>query len=163
MKIQNLLISKESPAQEEVAKPRKIKASKPNLTNQERLIIYELLKQNSFNGKLPRGILADISERFGVKPRTISRIWHQGQESLRSGLQYPNVCSRIKINSGRKKNSSKIMVIRDYNTLTMSNSSSSSVSSDSGKSNIDSNKLASSVNKYFGLYQTYTTNNPLYK
>ncbi|KXN66647.1 hypothetical protein CONCODRAFT_11455, partial [Conidiobolus coronatus NRRL 28638] len=56
------------------------KVQKPNLTNSERQKIYDLLNRSSFNGKLPRGILSEISLRFKVKPRTISRIWHQGQE-----------------------------------------------------------------------------------
>jgi hypothetical protein len=79
------------------------KVQKPNLTNSQRQKIYDLLNRSSFNGKLPRGILSEVSLRFKVKPRTISRIWHQGQESVASGKE-ANVSSRIKLKSGRKKN-----------------------------------------------------------
>jgi hypothetical protein len=79
------------------------RVQKPNLTNSERQKIYDLLNRSSFNGKLPRGILSEVSLRFKVKPRTISRIWHQGQESVASGKE-ADVCSRIKLKSGRKKN-----------------------------------------------------------
>jgi hypothetical protein len=79
------------------------KVQKPNLTNSERQKIYDFLNRCSFNGKLPRGILSEVSLRFKVKPRTISRIWHQGQESIASGKE-ANVSSRIKLKSGRKKN-----------------------------------------------------------
>jgi hypothetical protein len=87
----------------------RIKQNKPNLTDIERESIYSLLNKYSFNGKLPRGILGEISSQFGVKPRTISRIWHQGQESIRKGFIRPNVCSKIKFNSGRKKSCTDVM------------------------------------------------------
>jgi hypothetical protein len=80
------------------------KIQKPNLTNSERQKIYDLLNQSSFNGKLPRGMLTEMSLRFKVRPRTISRIWIQGKKSVASGKEV-NVSSRIKLKSGRKKNS----------------------------------------------------------
>jgi hypothetical protein len=79
------------------------KNQKPNLTNLERKQIYYLLSERSYEGKLPKGIITHLSLQFNVNPRTISRIWKQGQRSISDGLQYPNVESRIKFKSGRKK------------------------------------------------------------
>jgi hypothetical protein len=105
MKIEFLLATNTSTTISSVLKKyRKQKQNKPNLTDKERAIIYSLLKQSAFNGRLPRGVLGEISQRFGVKPRTVSRIWQQGEESIRRGFMYPNVRSKIKFNSGRKKN-----------------------------------------------------------
>jgi hypothetical protein len=79
-------------------------SQKPNLTDLERRFIYQFLSERSHEGKLPKGIAAHLSSKFSVTPRTISRIWQQGQRSISDGLPYANVESRIKFKSGRKKN-----------------------------------------------------------
>ncbi|KXN66646.1 hypothetical protein CONCODRAFT_73542 [Conidiobolus coronatus NRRL 28638] len=56
------------------SKNLRIKQHKPNLTDSERESIYNLLNQYSVKGKLPRGLLGEISVRFGVKPRTDAKI-----------------------------------------------------------------------------------------
>jgi hypothetical protein len=130
MKLEYLLIPTDAtPAYSmQIFKNYKIKQQKPNLTDRERESIYSQLSQYSVNGKLPRGLLGEISSQFGVKPRTISRIWHQGQESIRQGFKSANVCSRIKFNSGRKKSYTGSVIklyqdnlslkkCRDYNNL----------------------------------------------
>jgi hypothetical protein len=104
MKIEYLLI--QSSVSNTIPDTRIIKQAKRNLSDYERESIYTILNQNSSHGKLPRGILSEISKRFGVKPRTISRIWYQGQESIKRGYRSPIVCSRIKFKSGRKKSTS---------------------------------------------------------
>jgi hypothetical protein len=107
MKLEYLLLPSDTTFNTSIAnstsKNLRIKKHKPNLTDAERESIYNILSKYSVKGKLPRGLLREISIRFGVKPRTISRIWHQGQKSIKLGFKSADVCSRIKFNSGRKK------------------------------------------------------------
>jgi hypothetical protein len=86
------------------------KSQKPNLTDLERRQIYQILSGCSFNGKLPKGIVSHLGSEFNVTPRTISRIWKQGQISITSGLPYADVESKIKFKSGRKKFCSSLVL-----------------------------------------------------
>jgi hypothetical protein len=86
------------------------KCQKPNLTDLERRQIYQILSERSFNGKLPKGIISYLGSEFNVTPRTISRVWKQGQISIASGYPYANVESRIKLKSGRKKTCSSLVL-----------------------------------------------------
>lgn len=72
--------------------------NKRELTDEQRRMIYDDLQYHSGNGKLKRGMIKCISEKFSVSTQTVSKIWKRGQSTRPS-----NVLSLKKGQVGRKK------------------------------------------------------------
>lgn len=74
-----------------------------NLTNETRQSILEALLRRFKDNKLPRGAIQDIAEQFNVYRKTVGRIWSRAKECYAKGMNFADVRSRIKGNSGRKR------------------------------------------------------------
>ncbi|XP_022013709.1 uncharacterized protein LOC110913170 [Helianthus annuus] len=59
--------------------------TKPRLTNSERRTIYEVILEQSNDGKLKYGSISDVASHFSVSTRTVSRIWHQARFQVQHG------------------------------------------------------------------------------
>ncbi|KAL6564551.1 hypothetical protein OROMI_016001 [Orobanche minor] len=70
------------------------------LTNEERRIIYLALLSKSVDGKLRKGTTRDISQKFSVSTRTITRIWTQSKNTINGVV---DVSHRKTKNCGRKR------------------------------------------------------------
>ncbi|XP_057443966.1 uncharacterized protein LOC130736137 [Lotus japonicus] len=68
------------------------------LSNEERMAVYHILHQNSFNGRLKKGVIDFVASTFSVSRTTILRIWRCSKES-----DLHDVSQRKPRNSGRKR------------------------------------------------------------
>lgn len=76
--------------------------AKKNLSNEERVDIFQTLLRKSENGKLKNGELSIVASSFGVCSKTISRIWKRGLRLMVNGSTV-DVSSRILGKKGRQK------------------------------------------------------------
>lgn len=76
--------------------------AKKNLSNEERVDIFQTLLRKSENGKLKKGELSIVASSFGVCSKTISRIWKRGLRLMVNGSTV-DVSSRILGKKGRQK------------------------------------------------------------
>lgn len=79
---------------------------KPNLTDDQRLAAYHMMLEMQIPekpGKLKRGALKLVAEKFKVTSDTISAIWKRGQQSIAEGKIVADCSSKIQLKSGRKK------------------------------------------------------------
>ncbi|XP_057418948.1 uncharacterized protein LOC130713174 [Lotus japonicus] len=68
------------------------------LSNEERTAVYHILHQNSFNGRLKKGVIDSVASTFSVSRTTILRIWRHSKES-----DLHDVSQRKPRNCGRKR------------------------------------------------------------
>ncbi|MFI5421695.1 MAG: hypothetical protein ACHQ1H_12070 [Nitrososphaerales archaeon] len=76
---------------------------KKNFTNEERRAIYEFLLSRGIDGKLKFGSLKEAAKHFQCSSRTVSRVWHRGQQSIVNRSLAADVSARIRGHSGRKQ------------------------------------------------------------
>ncbi len=57
-----------------------------NTPNEVMKQVYQALLARSTNGKLKKHDTTEVAAQFGVKLRTVQRIWHDGKESLAQGI-----------------------------------------------------------------------------
>lgn len=78
------------------------KKKKKNLTNKQRIAIFQDLLKECENGKLKRGKLGTLATLFGVSTKTISRIWSRGKWFITNGFM-ADVSTRFVGRVGRKR------------------------------------------------------------
>ena len=74
---------------------------KHDYSNHVRQQVYQALLMRSKNGKLGKNDTTIVGQQFGVKIRTVQRIWEQGKEQLAQNIPV-NVHNRKRGRSGRK-------------------------------------------------------------
>lgn len=70
--------------------------------NELRRLIYQALLARSTNGKLKRHVTREVAELFGVRLRTVQRLWQRGKSSLDQGIPV-DICNRKRGTAGRKQ------------------------------------------------------------
>jgi hypothetical protein len=75
--------------------------TKHNYSDRVRQQVYQTLLMRSKNGKLSKQDTTIVSNQFGVKIRTVQRIWKQGKNQLAQNIPVV-VHNRKKGRSGRK-------------------------------------------------------------
>lgn len=83
--------------------------------------MYQALLARSTNGKLKRHVTKEVAELFGVRHRTLQRLWQQGKSSLDQGNPV-DVSSRKRGRAGRKRvpldlESLRNVALKDRTTL----------------------------------------------
>ncbi|KAL6508986.1 hypothetical protein OROHE_021545 [Orobanche hederae] len=86
---------------DESADDRLSRSGKRELSNDERQLIHLALLKRSVNGKLRKGTIIEIAQKFSKSPRTISRIWMRVKNSSPNGQA--DVHHRKTKNCGRKR------------------------------------------------------------
>ncbi|OWZ09535.1 hypothetical protein PHMEG_00017755, partial [Phytophthora megakarya] len=81
---------------------------KPNLTDDERLVMADfLLKHSQGEARLPRAVITAAADKFNVHRNTVSRIWNQMKVAMDAGASSEVVLkqalSKKRGNCGRKK------------------------------------------------------------
>ena len=74
---------------------------KHDYSNHVRQQVYQALLMRSKNGKLGKHGTTIVGDQFGVKIRTVQRIWQQGKEQLVQNIPV-NVPNRKRGRAGRK-------------------------------------------------------------
>jgi hypothetical protein len=88
-------------------------ATKPNLTDDARVGVYQYLLSRSIDGQLRHGSLKDAAIRFNISAKTVSRIWNRGRSSANETTGASDVQSRKKGNVGRKRKEIDLQVVKD--------------------------------------------------
>ena len=57
-----------------------------NLTDKEHCSVYQAILMRSVDDVPQKGALGEVACLFGINLKTISQIWHQGQQSLAAGV-----------------------------------------------------------------------------
>ncbi|XP_023760264.1 uncharacterized protein LOC111908693 [Lactuca sativa] len=60
--------------------------TKKNTTIAQRQTIFQVLLQESLDGRLKKGSASEVASLFSVSKRTVSRIWRQGKNQVDQGL-----------------------------------------------------------------------------
>ncbi|KAH7835594.1 hypothetical protein Vadar_027734 [Vaccinium darrowii] len=76
--------------------------TKRNLSNHQRLAIYETLLMESVAGKLKRGVVKKVATLFSVDKKTVRRIWQRGKDCVAKGLTV-DVSAKCARTGGRKR------------------------------------------------------------
>lgn len=76
---------------------------KRNLTDSERQAVLQTLLKKANDLKLPKGTIESTATELKVSGATVSRIWNVAKRSYAKGEKAADVSSKIKQNSGRKK------------------------------------------------------------
>lgn len=82
-------------------------ASNRNVSDGKRRVIYDSLLEKSNDRKLPKGTITSVAYEHHVSNKTVSRIWHCGQKSLKDSAPAAKVSSQSKENCDRKQINSK--------------------------------------------------------
>jgi hypothetical protein len=78
--------------------------TRPNLSDEQRRVVYKFLLIFSVNGKVRRGMKTDAKCQFNCSGRTISRIWRQGRHSVDQAIHIAAVVASCKADCiGRKR------------------------------------------------------------
>ncbi|XP_057770758.1 uncharacterized protein LOC130990549 [Salvia miltiorrhiza] len=73
------------------------------LSNQTKRSIYQMLLEESRDGKIKRGVFSKVAETFSVCRKTVSRIWYAGNDvRSRSGVA-PDFSCKLPRSNGRKR------------------------------------------------------------
>lgn len=73
-----------------------------NLTDDQRRAVYEMVLTKLTNGRPVKGAFTEIGTSFNVHPKTVSRIWAAGQQSIANGNVCADVSSKLRGKRGRK-------------------------------------------------------------
>lgn len=86
--------------------------SKQNTSDETREAILQSLLLASADKKLPKGQINRTAERFNVSERTVYRIWTKAKIAFKNSEHVIETKSRIKGNSGRKKQNRGIRFVK---------------------------------------------------
>lgn len=81
---------------------RRFGNKKKNMTSNLKRAILENLMQASINGKLGKGQITNIADRFSVSTRSVSRLWHDSKIASANGVML-DISSKMVKRVGRKK------------------------------------------------------------
>ncbi|KAI3940898.1 hypothetical protein MKW98_008270, partial [Papaver atlanticum] len=81
---------------------RSLGNKKKNLTSNLKRAIIENLMEACINGKLGKGEIANIANRFSVSTRSVSRLWHDLKTANANGVML-DISSKMVKRVGRKK------------------------------------------------------------
>ena len=76
--------------------------TKKNTTIAQRQTIFQVLLQESLDGRLKKGSASEVASLFSVSKRTVSRIWCQGKNQVDQGLPV-DLSSNMSMVVGRKR------------------------------------------------------------
>ncbi|MCL7044415.1 hypothetical protein MKW94_015575 [Papaver nudicaule] len=83
-----------------------------NLTDEQRVAVYQFLLKESNDGKLKHGSVSSAAKLFSASPRTVSRIWKRSKECQELSLPV-DVSSRMPKKVGRKRTEIDITKIHE--------------------------------------------------
>lgn len=73
------------------------------LSDDERIALYQCLLAKSTDMKLPRGFMNETAEKFGVSKRTVQRIWKRRKDAKTETEVVKELRNRRKGRCGRKR------------------------------------------------------------